>query len=236
MASKYSTELTIDQKKSIASSALRNPTWTMEEVRADFQSKHRVRPSDHQMHRIIRHASNFHSLATCKRTGCRRRRRAPVHADIEERLAAWVTDVNARAGRVSYRTIQETARRMGSEVGVSESHFKFSWGWVQRFVARHGLVYRMVSGESKASDDVAASKAREALATYIQLKQTPPHLIYNFDETAAFYRQLPLRTMSAVAVAGGKVAKDRCTVGLAVNSDGSHKLAPIVIGKALRPQ
>jgi hypothetical protein len=94
----------------------------------------------------------------------------------------------------------------------------------------------MVSGEAKASDDIAAKHAQAALSVYICLKKFPPESIYNFDETAAFYRQLPLRTMSAVAIAGGKVAKDRCTVGFAVNSDGSTKLAPVVIGKAMRPQ
>jgi hypothetical protein len=94
----------------------------------------------------------------------------------------------------------------------------------------------MVTGEAKAADGLAAVHAQAALSVYITLRKIPSRSIFNFDETAAFYRQLPLRTMSAVAVAGGKVAKDRCTVGLAVNCDGSKKLAPIVIGKAMRPQ
>jgi hypothetical protein len=236
MAPVISIELTFDQKRHIAASTLRNPTWTMEEVRCEFVSKHRTRPSDHQMYRVMRHADKWSRITPCKQTALRKRTHPPKHAAIESRLAEWVTSVNSRAGRVTYRTIQDTARRMGLEAGVSETDFKFSWGWVQRFARRHGLTYRMLSGESKASDADAARKAQSALASYITAQGLHPHQIYNFDETAAFYRALPVRTMSAVAVAGGKVIKDRCTVGLAVNSDGSTKLTPIIIGRAARPQ
>jgi hypothetical protein len=62
--------------------------------------------------------------------------------------------------------------------------------------------------------------------------------IYNTDETGLFYNVLPERTLALKGEScnGGKNSKDRLTVLLCVNSDGSDKQVPIVIGKSLKPQ
>ncbi|CAI5528564.1 unnamed protein product [Closterium sp. Naga37s-1] len=63
-----------------------------------------------------------------------------------------------------------------------------------------------------------------------------PKDVYNFDETALYLSVLPRKTDGEGRVAGRKLAKERLTVGLLVNADGSHAFRPLVISKAKRPR
>ena len=65
-----------------------------------------------------------------------------------------------------------------------------------------------------------------------------PCNIYNFDETGLFYRGLPSRTLciSSDKCKNGKFSKERITIGLCCNLDGTDKLRPIVIGKSAKPR
>ena len=62
--------------------------------------------------------------------------------------------------------------------------------------------------------------------------------IFNADETAFLFRLMPWRTYAFKDedVAGGKKRKDRLTLMLACNMDGSQKLKAMVIGKARNPK
>jgi hypothetical protein len=65
-----------------------------------------------------------------------------------------------------------------------------------------------------------------------------PRDVYNADEMGLFFNVLPDRTLAykGETCHGGKHSKDRVTVLLCVNSDGSDKQVPIVIGKSSKPR
>ena len=70
------------------------------------------------------------------------------------------------------------------------------------------------------------------------LKRYKPSEIYNMDETGLFYR---LQTSKTLHFKGskcqvGKQSKERLTVALTANMDGSDKLKPLVIGKFANPR
>ena len=56
------------------------------------------------------------------------------------------------------------------------------------------------------------------------------------DETAKLYNLRPTHTYATSSVRGYKQAKDRLTVAVCANADGSHKYGMYVIGKAKRPR
>ena len=56
------------------------------------------------------------------------------------------------------------------------------------------------------------------------------------DETGLFFRLEPNKTLATGPVSGTKKCKQRITVALCANADGSHKLKPLVIGKSARPR
>jgi len=57
---------------------------------------------------------------------------------------------------------------------------------------------------------------------------------FNADETELYWETIPDGTFTdkKTKVSGAKIAKDRLTVMLAANVDGSQKLTPLVIGKS----
>jgi hypothetical protein len=65
-----------------------------------------------------------------------------------------------------------------------------------------------------------------------------PKNIYNADETGLFFRLPPNKTLSLKAdpCNGGKNSKERITVLLACNADGTDKLPPLVIGNSENPR
>jgi hypothetical protein len=67
-------------------------------------------------------------------------------------------------------------------------------------------------------------------------KEYPLKDIYNMDETGLNWRRSPDRTLATKAMSGTKKSKDRITVALTSNADGSERLEPWVIGKSKNPR
>ena len=68
------------------------------------------------------------------------------------------------------------------------------------------------------------------------INQYEPRNVFNFDETAIFYRLPPNRTLATIKRKGKKKDKERFTLGLCCNLDGSEKIKPFVIGKSKTPR
>ena len=70
------------------------------------------------------------------------------------------------------------------------------------------------------------------------LKQQVKHYaledIFNFDETALFYRLQPNKTLASHSVKGDKVNKERLTIALCTNVTGTFKCKAVVIGRYMR--
>ena len=69
------------------------------------------------------------------------------------------------------------------------------------------------------------------------LRNFKPQDIYNLDELALFYRLLPTKTYAFKNEErnGSKKSKDRITIAMIANYDGSDKMA-IMIGKSAKPR
>jgi hypothetical protein len=62
--------------------------------------------------------------------------------------------------------------------------------------------------------------------------QYGPENTYNMDETGLFWKLVPERTLATEAGSGGKKSKDRITLALTCNGDGSDKLEHWIIGRS----
>ena len=163
----------------------------------------------------------------------RKRIRMAHHENMEDALYMWFTNARAKNVPVTDDILKLKAKKFGDDLGVND--FKYSNGWLNRFKTRHGISCHVISGESAGiNPDLIFDgrvKAREAMSNY-DLKD-----IFNVDETGLFYRILPDRSLTtADATKGVKKSKDRITVALVCNADGSEKIKPFVIGKCLNPR
>lgn len=158
------------------------------------------------------------------------------YESVEKPLAQWFSQARAQNLPVSGPILCEKAKEIGLQVQVSES-FSASDGWLRNFRKRNGIVCKNVSGESESVDmetvDDWKSTKLPDLIRYYDSKD-----IYNADETGLFFNLLPNRTLTFKddPCHGGKKSKERVTVLLAVNADGSEKLPPLVIGKFQKPR
>lgn len=92
-----------------------------------------------------------------------------------------------------------------------------------RFMGRNGLqTYAMYdkAGEVNLDQDIVLRQIDDNKAN---IRIYPMELVYDLDETG-IYCQAPARTIATEQIAGVKKEKQRITVTLAVNADGSHKL------------
>ncbi|CAI5482847.1 unnamed protein product [Closterium sp. Yama58-4] len=85
------------------------------------------------------------------------------------------------------------------------------------------------------ADMAVVRTCKEKLPQLLLYLCVSPRDVYNFDETALFLSMLPRKTYGRTRVAGRKIPKERLTVGLLVNADGSHAFRPLVISKSRRP-
>jgi len=101
---------------------------------------------------------------------------------------------------------------------------------------RNGICFKTVSGES---GDVNVQEADDWKIKLLQLiKSKNPKDIFNADETGLFYRCTPDKTLAykGERCSGGKQSKERVTLLVGANMDGSEKLPLLMIGKSSNPR
>ncbi|GBN32296.1 Tigger transposable element-derived protein 6 [Araneus ventricosus] len=127
--------------------------------------------------------------------------------------------------------IIEKALQFAKALGYDE--FRGSNGWIEKFKRRHGIMPKVITGESKDVDDNDSENwITETLSKL--LKDYQPENIFNADETALFFQCLPQKTLpfKKEKCFGGKQSKARLTVMLGANMTGPQKLKPLVIGRS----
>jgi hypothetical protein len=155
------------------------------------------------------------------------------HSDLEDELFEWFCHAHAKNIPVEGPMVKEQANEIALKMGLE---FQCSNGWLQRFKQQRNITWQAISGESSAADVEASDKWRESVAPIIE--QYVPQDIFNMDEMALFYNAQQKRTLDIKGEKchGGKAYKDRATVLLCCNADGSEKLRPLVVGKSEKPQ
>ena len=114
----------------------------------------------------------------------------------------------------------DEAKKLKDDLGI-EGECTFSVGWLRNFKER-----LKVQGERQSADHAAASNFSEEFRHLIREHNKTPEQVCNADETALFWRCLPMSTLSAYTgreAVGFKVNKDRVTLLPCTNAAGTHK-------------
>lgn len=164
----------------------------------------------------------------------RKRLRTADHNQLDEALLCWFKQARAMQVPVSGPILLEKAAELAKTMGIV---FNSSPSWIERFKARNGIHFRTICGESASAPVDGANKW---ISTDLQriLAEYEPKDIFNADETGLFYQCLPNKSLveKGETCAGGKLSKNRLSVLITANMDGSEKLPLLVIGKFERPR
>ncbi|XP_064462138.1 tigger transposable element-derived protein 6-like [Ornithodoros turicata] len=164
----------------------------------------------------------------------RKRLKLATYEDVDKATFTWFMEMLAKGVPLTGAIVQRQAINFANMLG--SDNFKASSGWLEKSKRRHAIVSRVLRGEAASADASGAASWLEEHLTTILEKYAPEH-VYNADETALFYQMLPKRTLmlKGERCEGGKHSKQRFSVLLCVNMDGTDKRAPLVIGKSKKP-
>ncbi|XP_075786173.1 tigger transposable element-derived protein 4 [Pelodiscus sinensis] len=164
----------------------------------------------------------------------RKRLRTAFYADLEEALIKWYRIAQCMNVPVNGPMLRFKANDFAQKLGHSD--FQRSNGWLDRFKSRYGLIFRSQPVEAVATTiDTLPVWYQNVLPCYLNDYQ--PKNVFNVKETGLFYRMLPTNTFSfkGETCSVGKLSKERITVVVSANMDGSEKLPLLVIGKNKNP-
>lgn len=157
------------------------------------------------------------------------------HAQMEEALYVWFRQRQGRDMALTEEIVREKAKQLGGQLNVPDN-FGYSAGWLHNFKKRYGIKSYVLHGEAGSANQEGIDLARSNLRELLVEGGYEADDVYNQDESGAFWRQMPTRTLATGKRAGGKKEKERATFSLCTNASGSHKMELFVIGKAARPR
>lgn len=165
----------------------------------------------------------------------RKRIRTGRNEDVEVSLLRWIREARIQNLPLSGAVLQEKAKFFADALGLGD--FSCSNGWLQRFKERHGICCKRICGEEASVDQALVASFFTGKWAEIK-KDYAPRDIFNADETGLFFKALPERTLALKneKCSGGKFSKERITVLVCCNMDGTEKLPLLVIGKSAKPR
>ncbi|XP_055452476.1 tigger transposable element-derived protein 4 [Psammomys obesus] len=165
----------------------------------------------------------------------RKRLRTAFYTDLEEALMRWYRIAQCLNVPVNGPMLRLKANDFAQKLGHND--FKCSNGWLDRFKSRYGLVFRAQPAEATGIPvDPSTVWYQNVLPYY--LNDYHPENVFNVRETGLLYRLLPTNTFAfrGETCSVGKLSKDRITLAVGANMDGSEKLPLLVIGKSRAPR
>ena len=149
--------------------------------------------------------------------------------DFDKALSEWFRKVRGMYIPVSGTLLQEIALYFAQQLGYEK--FKASNGFLEKFKERQGITGQAVGGEDKSVDPDIVENWSERLPDICRSYSMKDRL--NADETGFMWKATPTQTLNlrGEKYTGGKRSKDRVTVLVACNQDGTEKPPLLVIGK-----
>ncbi|CAI7911826.1 unnamed protein product, partial [Closterium sp. NIES-53] len=191
-----------------------------------------IRPDRSTVGRVLKGADRWTAVTSNDNTILVR---GSAYPQLEQAMVRWIRNAGPAGVPLTLMTIRDHVATFARGMDLPDT-FRCSVGWVRRAMRRNGIRCRGAVGEAADQDHAAVRTCKEQLPQVLMYLSVHPRDVYNFNETALYLSVLPRKTYGAARVAGRKSAKERLTVRLLVNADGSHAFRPSVIHKAKRPR
>ncbi|PZC76459.1 hypothetical protein B5X24_HaOG204550 [Helicoverpa armigera] len=146
----------------------------------------------------------------------------PKYEDLDEAILSWFHRQRQNNMPISGPLMKAKAENFAEELGLTS--FKASEGWLGKFKQRHHINYGKISGEARSVDtNVTHDWINRVWSKFTQ--KYAPSDIFNSDEAGIFYKLTPDKTLKfkGEKCVGGKLSKERITVLVAANMDGTEK-------------
>ncbi len=160
-------------------------------------------------------------------------RRPVMYQDVDEALVQRVVAYQANIN-ISGDMIRQKVAQFLERLHPDMPKFEFSSGWLAKFKQRHQIRSHRRFGKSGAANMEIIEESLPHIR--IILDQYALADIYNMDETRLFYRMQADNSFATRQLKGPKQNKERITITICSNADGSNKLPLWIIGKSFCPR
>nr|XP_012152158.1 PREDICTED: jerky protein homolog-like [Megachile rotundata] len=190
---------------------------------------------------IYRIRRDYHKLSNFAIRGGRvlkhKNRRTSSNEDLENKLYTWFLEQRAMGNPINDFLLQEKGNQLLNE--VASTSFAGSRGWIQKFKKRYGIKLAWAHGEQGSADAESAEEFITSFVNRLEEEDIDANRIYNMDETGLLWKTLPSKSLISNEegpLTGKKIRKDRISIGLCANGNGTHKLPLIFINKYKNPR
>ena len=209
--------LTTKEKREICEFSKKWPKKSQQEIADHFATAWKKAIKSRTVGDILHYTNKC--MADLSESALTRKRHRPAkHEHMEKTLFLSFTSVRARNIPITQDILRNKVKFFGKELGVG-SKFHYSKGWLNRFKYRYGEI-------AGVNPDVIKSgieKAQEIIRNYY------PRDVYNMDETGLFFAISPDRSLiTSEFVNGTKKLKNRISLAVCANADGSEKSQQLV--------
>jgi hypothetical protein len=135
---------------------------------------------------------------------------------------------------VQQALVKEKAVELAKKMNIE--NFKASKGFFQKFKKRNNVYLKTLYGEPTSVPEEVVKEWEDKLLEII--KDYEESDIFNLDELGLFFLLIPSKTYTVKGnkCRNGKKSKERITILLGANMNGSEKLKPFVIWKSKNPR
>ncbi|XP_074359320.1 CENP-B homolog protein 2-like [Apium graveolens] len=209
-----------------------NPGVSQKDLQAWVHQKYDLDISQSTISNTLKRASEY--LSDERKQSDVKKHKSAKYPELEKVLFEWFLQRQDKVN-MSGEIIQEKGKELMKKMyGESNSDFSFSSGWLERFKARYGIKSYRRFGES---GSVMMENIENALpGIRSKLDQFQLKDIYNMDETGLFYRLEADHSLATKQLEGRKKDKERITVVVCCNGNGSDKVPLWIIGKYAHPR
>jgi hypothetical protein len=224
-----------EEKCAIITFVEENPSLKQKEI----AEKYGIKPQT--LSDILKNKDDFKmKAANSKFTQHLTKDRKLKYEEVDKALILWFRDRTSVPGVIiDGEVLRAKANEFAKLLyGGSTPHDAVKATWVDRFKKRYGIGKVTMSGDAAGVDPKNVDTWKNVELPQI-LHDYAPCDIYNFDETALFWKASPDKGLGFICTGshhGVKQGKSRITILLGANMDGSDKPLPFVIGKFKNPR
>jgi hypothetical protein len=209
-----------------------HPHLTQKELVQWLKNTHNLTVSQGTISNTLKRSTELLSKTNDQNLGAKRQRTVK-YPQMESALFEWFT-ANQERVNMSGDLIKEHAEIILNRLYPDHEPFEFSNGWLETFKVRHGICSFRRFGESGSVDMAAIANALPSIRDSLDMYEWKD--IYNMDETGLFYRMQADNSLATKQLEGRKQSKERITVVVCCNGDGTDKLPLWIIGKYKNPR
>uniref|UniRef100_A0A8C0Z9I1 CENP-B homolog protein 2-like n=1 Tax=Cyanistes caeruleus TaxID=156563 RepID=A0A8C0Z9I1_CYACU len=189
--------------------------------------------TDATISNTIKRSAKYLSISDIPKDDAKRHKAAKF-PELEKALYEWFVHNQERVNMSGELIVTKGKEFLKKMYPIDTPDFHFSQGWLERFKSRHGIKTYRRFGESGSVNMEVVENNLQSIRE--KLNQFAMKDVFNMDETGLFYRLQPDRSLATKQLEGKKQDKERLTIVICCNEDGSEKIPLWIIGKYTKPR